>query len=282
MSQAPVADSPIAQRPLVLIHGLLSTPREFGLITHSLRRRGINPLALVVDRYTDGHRFGRSKWQDWLKAAALSLDRVVPAGQQVVLAGLCSGGLLAAALAMQRPDRVSAVALLSPTFKLDGWSLPWSRHFRHLAYGLRFDHLISIAERDPYGVKNAKIRRWLEIEMRRTDQAPSVPATLPLWAIREAERLSAYLCRRLHRFPRRTLVIHAREDEIAKVDTVRGVVGRMTAVDKKLVVLENSYHMITMDNDRDQVTQELASFVHGSAAIQQRPLGAPSQHVHLV
>ena len=48
------------------------------------------------------------------------------------------------------------------------------------------------------------------------------------------------------------------EDEICTVSSVRRVFDTLPAGgSNRLVVLENSYHMITIDNDRQQVTAEL-------------------------
>ena len=82
-----------------MIHGLFSSPQEFGLINNSFRLAGIEVIALEIDGYTDGHQRGISQWRDWLKAASDALDAAVSPGRRVILAGLCLGGVLAAALA---------------------------------------------------------------------------------------------------------------------------------------------------------------------------------------
>jgi carboxylesterase len=249
--------------PLLLIHGLLSSPKEFGLINHALRMRGVEPISLRIEGYTDGQARRPVSWRNWLSAVHAAIDEAVPKDRPVALGGLCSGGLLAAAVALARPERVGSVALLSPTFKYDGWGLSWWTGLRGLAYLLGLDRHISIAECQPYGVKNERIRRWVIAELTEQAQSPVGPAKLPLWAIRQTEELATFVLGQLRQIQCRTLVMHARDDELSSLGSAETAVAQIPAEARKLIVLENSYHMITIDNDRALVAEELASFVSG-------------------
>jgi len=57
------------------------------------------------------------------------------------------------------------------------------------------------------------------------------------------------------------LVMHAREDEITRLESVQRLFDALPTRDKELAVLENSYHMVTIDNDRQEVASLLAQFV---------------------
>ena len=103
-------------------------------------------------------------------------------GNRFVLGGLCSGGLLAAALTLDGRHGVAGLAMLSPTFDYDGWGQTRWRHLRKAGYALGLARWISIPEREPFGVKNPKIRAWVAREMRERASSASGPSTLPLWA----------------------------------------------------------------------------------------------------
>lgn len=260
---------PTARLPLVLLHGLLSTPLEFGLIQASLRARGVPLITPEIQGYTAGDRRRRRSWQAWRDAAAQAITQAVPAGQRFVLGGLCAGGLLAAALALDGLPGVDGLALLSPTFEYDGWGLTrWAR-LRKLGYALGLERVINVPEREPFGIKNEKIRGWVMREMRTRAESAAGPSSLPLWSIHEVERLSAAVRQRLGELQARTLVLHAREDELSSLATVERGLREMRAIRPQLVVLDDSYHMITIDNDRHRVVSELVAFTHplaGAAA----------------
>lgn len=250
---------------VILLHGLNSSPLEFGLIAHSLKTRGIGHVALKVDGYTDADPRKPVSWRSWLDAATTEVNASISGDRPVVLGGLCMGGMLAAALALDKRCAADGLALLSPTFVYNGWGLsPW-RHLRHFGYRLGLGRHISIAEREPFGVKNPKIRKWIAHGMKERAKSAAGPARLPLWALREGEGLIAYVRERVQAIECPTLVIHAREDEITRLASVHAVVDLMPARQKRLVVLENSYHMITMDNDRRLVVDEIACFARGIA-----------------
>lgn len=246
---------------LVLIHGLLSTPQEFALLRNPLKSKDIIHFTLNIPGFSEHSHYRPNTWHDWVDAAAEAIEQEVPGDRQIVIAGLCIGGVLAAALALRNPRRIIRLALLSPAFTFDGWGLSRWRRWRHLGYLLGISRFIHIAEREPYGIKNPKIRRWVAEQMRDSSQSAAGPSRLPLWAIREGDRMIAHVHARLGQLRLPTLILHAREDEICKLASVRQLFERLPAADKRLVILENSYHMISIDNDRHRVADELAGFV---------------------
>ena len=256
----------------MLLHGLLSTPREFGLIALPLRNRGIELITPHLDGYSLAAGSARTTWRQWLAAAAAAIAQAAPA-RPVVLGGLCAGGLLAAALALDAPQWVAGLVLMSPTFDFDGWGQTRWRHLRRLGYALGLDRWIHVAERDPYGVKNEKIRAWVARDMSARSGSAAGPAKLPLWAIREVDRLKDHVAAGLHRLTPRTLMLHARDDEVCTLASAQRSMQALAAADKRLVVLEDSYHMITIDNDRHRVTDELQRF---TAATRAAPSAEPA------
>lgn len=256
-------DSPASERvtpTLVLVHDLLGSPLEFGLLSQILQARDVRFDVLDVPGYTRGHGSARLDRAAWLAEAGRALDARHAADEPIVVGGFGTGAALAVALAAApRPQRVQGLALLSPTFDRDGWGArPMLRH-RRVAYALGLDRLLSVRERDPFGVRNPKIRKWVAREL--ADGLPSavIRERLPLRAFREAERLEAEAAASWHAVDVRTLVLHAVDDEVASISGVRRLVDGRTNV--ALIALEHSHHRITIDNDRQRVAHELADFV---------------------
>jgi carboxylesterase len=239
---------------------LRSTPREFGLIALPLRNRGIELITPRIDGYSLDEGPTRASWRQWVAAASTVIAKAVPPGRPVVLGGLCAGGLLAASLALDAPHLVAGLVLMSATFDFDGWAQTRWRHLRRIGYAMGLDRWIRVAERDPFGVKNQKIRAWVAREMKERAGSAAGPSTLPLWAIREVDRLKDHVAAGLHRLTQRTLMLHARDDEVCTLASAQRSMHALATVDKRLVVLEDSYHMITIDNDRHRVVDELHNF----------------------
>ena len=89
------------------------------------------------------------------------------------------------------------------------------------------------------------------------------PGAVPLAVVRESERLSAHVRSLLPRLEHPVQVQHAREDEICRLASVRRAIAGVPTGLMSLHVAENSYHMITADNDRHLVADRLSAFMQG-------------------
>ncbi|HEX7689664.1 MAG TPA: alpha/beta fold hydrolase [Burkholderiaceae bacterium] len=259
---------------LVLFHGLASSPKEFGFLAHPLRRQGVKLLAPEIAGYSHGRLAPRPRWRDWVDAADDALA-TLGTDEPFVLGGLCTGSFLALALAARRPlPGLRGVAMMSPSFACDGWALPWWYGLRRLAYALGLAGRFSMAERPPYGLKNERMRQWIRQQLEAQASEPDAgggvtpigPARIGLPFVRESERLARHGRLLLARMALPLLVQHAREDEICRLETVERALRAAPLRYVSLQVLENSYHMITADNDRHLVADQLAAYMHSLAA----------------
>ncbi len=256
-------------RRLILLHGLASTPKEFGMLLHPLRRLGIQLECPTVRGYSHGLLTPDASWTDWVDAATESVSELLVDGEPAILGGLCSGAMLALAVADRLPRApLRGLALLSPLVAYNGWGLPWWYRLRHVAYGLGISRWFSMSEREPFGLKNERMRQWVRAQMSQGEATPVGPASVPLSVVRQSERLSRHSRRLLAEQRRPLLAVHAREDEICRLDTVQAMFAQPSAGPARLEVLENSYHMVSVDNDRQQVAELIADF-----AAKLRPAG---------
>ena len=249
---------------LVLIHGLHSSPREFSLLERVLTSRQVEFECLEIPGYTVGAAAPRLDWRDWVHSAKAALNARYASTEALVLAGLCVGGAIAASLARD-DDRICGLVMMSPTFAYDGWSITRWMKLRAIAYRTGIDRWISVREREPYGIKDPKMRRRVQEELAGGELSSIGPMRLPLRAIRETERLYAASVSWLSGLRIPLLVMHARDDEISTVSSVRHVVGRCGPL-ARLMILEDSFHMITIDKDRQRVAHALADFIGAPCA----------------
>lgn len=252
--------------PVVLLHGLLSSPREFSLVVPALRANGIRVALPTIEGYSGTADVQPRRWRDWLAAASEAVRAAVTPGEPFVLGGLCCGGLLAGALAASGGLPVHTLVMLSPTFAFDGWGGTPLWRWRHAAYALGLTRFFHASERPPYGVKDPRMRRWIENDLKARATSAAGPARLPLWAIRENERLAAHVRAVAPRLATRNLVVHARDDEVCSLAAVQRACAALPAPRSSLLVLEDSYHMVTLDRERRRVAAVLRAAATGVAA----------------
>ena len=250
---------------LVLFHGLASSPKEFGFLTHPLRRHGVRLQAPEVPGYSAGQLDESATWRDWVRAAGRRLDELeAESPEPYVLGGLCTGAMLALAVAAERQrPALRGFALLSPLFAYDGWALPWWYALRPVAYAMGLTRFFSMREREPYGLKNERMRQLIRTQIAAGETSLAGPGSVPLAVVRESERLSGHVRTLLPELAYPVQVQHAREDEICRLGSVRQALARVPTGLLSLHVLEDSYHMITADNDRHVVADRLSAFLQG-------------------
>ena len=256
------------QDAVLLIHGLSGNPLEMQYLARRLRQAGFATLVPHLDGYGYGGRsdpFAVGNWRDWRSRVAEHFDRLAGTYRSVCVAGLCIGAVLALDLAARRPGRVAALSLLSTTLAYDGWSLPWYRLLAPLGLYTPLRYCYSYRERHPFGVKNASLRRWIEREMSETSTSVAGAAKLPMTAVYQAKRLIAHVRRTMAGVTAPALVMHAREDDVASVRSAELVLTNIGSTDVELVLLDDSYHMITLDNEKDRVADETGRFFRARA-----------------
>lgn len=268
------SSQPPSAHRLVLFHGLASTPKEFALLAHPLRRLGVSLITPQVPGYSHGTLADPVRWRDWVRSATDAVEAELGASPQpFILGGLCTGAMLAVAVAAARPHpSLGGLALLSPLFAYDGWGLPWWYRLRYLAYALGLSRRFAMKERPPYGLKNERMRRWVRQQMDAEATTLAGPAQVSLQVVRESERLSRHALACLPHQTLPVLMLHAREDEICSLRSVERGAERVAPERLRFEVLNDSYHMITADNDRQQVAHSVADFLAGSLASPRRAL----------
>jgi carboxylesterase len=242
----------------LLIHGLGGTQYDLGSMHRHLKRCGIETHSLTLPGHgTTPEALVSVRAEAWIDAVRAKYLELVDQYEVFHVMGMCMGALLAAALCALERHRKGRLVTLAPPIYIDGWSTPWWRAARHVAYYVPLlSSKMRIAEGEPYGIKNQLVRNIVKAKFARGDSFHY--AWVPLACIREVDRLRRQVMRGLPQIECPTLVVHARDDELTSLKSAE-LIAR-TVPDAQVIVLENSYHMICVDNDRDRVTQGVLDF----------------------
>lgn len=260
---------------VLLLHGLYSNPNEMSPLGKELEKAGYRVAIPHLQGYTVcaedvlDRRFARSPWEDWYAQVETVFDELRQQHRRVVVGGLCIGADLALHLAAQRGLQVAAVLALATTLYYDGWGIPWYSFLLPLGYHTPLRHIYTYRERAPFGLKNPRVRARVERDMREREVSAAGASELPLNGIYQAQRLIGSIKKELPQVVSPTLVIHSREDDVASLRSPEQVYRRISAERRRKVVLDDSYHIITLDNERRRVSSEALDFLA-------QVLGAPA------
>ena len=195
--------------------------------------------------------------EDWLETVSQAYRKLLPQYETLHIMGMCMGALLAIETAKRERHTKGCLVALAPPVFFDGWSTPWYRWARHIVY--RFGAVATrmrVVEESPFGVKNELVRRIIQSKFKRGD--PFHYQWVPLQCIRQVDRLRDYVKKGLDQITCPSMIVHAREDELTSLKSAYYLQDEMKAARPEVVVLEDSYHMICVDNDRDLVAASVA------------------------
>jgi carboxylesterase len=139
-----------------------------------------------------------------------------PTCDSVSIGGLCLGSVLALRVAALRSDHVAAFLGLSTILYFDGWGNPWFTPFLPLARYVPFARRIAVAEKSPFGLKDERMRAWIQRQMKVAGASEAGAATLRVEDLLKSRELIAQTKDALQQISCPILLLHATEDECAK------------------------------------------------------------------
>jgi carboxylesterase len=244
----------------LLVHGLGGTPVEMRFVAIGLARAGYTvscpQLAGHCGSFDDLRATG---WQDWYASVEKAHTELRETCRKVIVGGLSMGAILALHLAAQRPDDVLAATLYAPTLRLDGWGVPWYSVLFNLVRDRKTADLVTFSERHPYGIKDPRVRALVTAGLNSGDSSKAGQLANPGRVMLEMRWLVATVKRQLGSIRQPTLIVHPREDDRASLNNA-AYLQRSLGGMVETFVLDDSYHIVTVDRQRDLVVGRTAAF----------------------
>jgi len=240
-----------------MLHGLGANSTELALLAKELHGQGFTVVVPNISGYCYGSSI--AGWSDWLATVQAHHWELQKSYTTVSVVGLSMGATLALALA-QREALTSGV-FLSAALAYDGWAMPWYQFLTKFANWIPFSGLYKFHEVEPYGVKNEEIRAMIKRAMQKYHLSESGVDELSIQYLLEGQRLIKHVRENIEAVNCPSLVIHAVDDETVHIRNAEWLYKHISTTEKDMVYLGDSYHMITVDNERETVSQETARFL---------------------
>jgi len=234
----------------LLIHGLTGTPFEMRYLGEQLAARGVRVRGVKLAGHAGTpEELGAASYDNWYESVVKGLEELRQYSEPIVVVGLSMGAVQAARLTADQGESIAGVTLLAPAFFLTASTMAALRGLR----GLLGSYVNNIYLYNPGGS---------DIH---DSAAKSIHPTchlIPLSAPLKLLDLSALVKPMLPRITQPALVIHARRDHTCPMrKNVDYVMKHLGSAEKRAIELDDSFHVITVDGEKERVVSEVAEFV---------------------
>ncbi len=250
----------------MMLHGLGANELEFQRLSKELNAAGFTVVVSHIDGYT--HNTPSQPWEYWVEQAQGELWKLEKKYASVSVVGLSMGSVLAMVVAQRQTRPLAGLVLLSASLAYDGWSMPWYKGLLAISSWLPFAKNYSMKESEPYGVKNDEMRAAIKAALKSKNISESGVDSLGYELIKQGQLLIREARSHIRMIDCPTLIIHAVDDEIVHIRNAEWAYRHIRSEEKEIIYLGDSYHMITIDNERDTVNQETLRFLKKSVNVQ--------------
>jgi len=251
-------DLPGGKHSVLLIHGLTGSPFEMKYLARKLNKAGFAIKGPCLKGHcTTLKNLSKTTWEDWYGSVRESFIEMKKSSDSVSVAGLCMGAVLSLHLSYEFGPEVSAVSLISTTLFYDGWSLPWYKFLLPIAYYFPMRYIYSYSETEPYGIKNKALRERI-VSLMNNDSIAYTKT--PAASIHELFKLANQVKKQLPAITTPALILHSNEDDLTSLKNPDYVEENIGSKVVRKIILDDSYHMMTIDNQKDRVAEETIRF----------------------
>lgn len=225
---------------IVLLHGFTGSPKS---MTPWGQRMASEGHTVRVPRLpghgTRWQDMNLTRWEDWYAEADRTFREVRDSCDSVFVFGLSMGGSLTLRLAEQYGDAIRGIALVNPAVhseRPDRFALP----------------LLQLIVPSFPGISN---------DIKKPGQDEGAYDKIPLKAAHSLTKLWKAVKEDIAKVTQPVLLFRSAEDHVVEASNARFILEHVSSSDVTEVVLPDSYHVATLDNDAETIVTDTIEFV---------------------
>ena len=225
---------------VLVCHGFTGTPQSMRPLADRFAAEGFSVrLPRLPGHGTTWQELNRTRWTDWFAEVDASYAELAASCDRVFVVGLSMGGTLATLVAETHQTEVAGLVLINPAYVM--------KDKRLLAVPL-LQHLLPSTAAVSGDIKKPGVT---EVGYSRT----------PLKALRSQMRMWEQVTRDLPQITQPVILFHSPQDHVVPPACSELFLSRISSEDVTEVVLHDSYHVATLDNDAALIEDRAVAFI---------------------
>jgi len=224
---------------ILVLHGFTGCIESLRYYINKLKSKGYNIEAPALRGHgTHWEELGKVKYEDWVEDATAAYEILKKRCDKIFIAGLSMGGTLALYLAYKIKD-IAGIILINHGIFINDKRFPFACVGRFFV-------------KSDKGVGN---------DIKDKTQNERAYETVPTEGVYQLFRFINKV-KSIHKFivcP--VLIIKSIEDHVVKFKSASFTYDRIRSDDKEIIWLKNSYHVATMDYDKDIIIDRSLEFI---------------------
>ncbi|WP_010532014.1 alpha/beta fold hydrolase [Lentibacillus jeotgali] len=224
---------------ILVIHGFTGTTQSMHYLGKQLAEEGFTVFGPRLSGHgTDPEDMEQSTYHDWIETVETGLEKLQATCEEVFVAGLSMGGTLSLYLAENHPEIKGIMPINAATHMPD-----LIKNYETLK-----DTDTQFVEGIGSDIKQEGVE---ELAYKLT----------PVKSMKELISLSEMVKDKLPEITAPAMILSSAEDHVVPPENSREIYESISSSDREFVVLENSYHVATLDNDKELIAEKCVAFV---------------------
>jgi len=225
---------------ILLLHGFTGSPKSMKPWGERMAAEGHSVrVPRLPGHGTRWQDMNLTRWEDWYAEADRSYGELAKSCDRVFVFGLSMGGSLALRLAEQYGDAIRGIVLVNPAVHSE-------RPDRFLLPVLQ-----AIVPAFP-GISN---------DIKKPGQDEGAYDKIPLKAAHSLTKLWKLVKEDLPKVRNPLLLFRSAEDHVVEASNARFILDHVSSADRTEIVLHDSYHVATLDNEFETIVGHSIDFV---------------------
>ncbi|HLS09245.1 alpha/beta hydrolase [Lentibacillus sp.] len=224
---------------VLVIHGFTGTTQSMLYLGKQFANEGFTVFGpRLAGHGTHPEDMEKSTYQDWIQSAEKGLEKLQATCEEVFVAGLSMGGSLTLYLTQNYPEIKGIMPINAAT------------HMPDLVEN--YESLKDTETRFVAGIgSDIKQEGVEELAYRET----------PVKSMKEGIELFEKVRRNLAAVKAPAIIFSSVVDHVVPPENSREIYESISSEDREFIVLENSYHVATLDHDKELIAEKCVAFV---------------------